>query len=160
MLLDDGPTLFEPGSVDNGFRDVFRYIAHDPFWYGLEQSETWDIAGSIGDLVFDGFGAWFGTTPGTGRWLFYPTFVGETVNLVYWGHEAGFPIIEIYGPANDPKIVNTTIGITLTFSYSVAVGEKVTIDTQNLTVSNNAGDNLSPYLSGDIACDRDWETSA
>ncbi len=153
MLLDEGPDFNEPGEgiLDHGYREVLRYTAHDPFWYGLEQSATWGIEGALGDLVFDLAGAWFGNTPGVGRWLFAPNYVGETVNVIYWGHEVSPPIIEVVGPAINPTIVNSTLGVTLVLSYTVAAGESVEIDTLNLTVVNNAGTNLAMFLSGDVA---------
>jgi hypothetical protein len=155
VLLEQGPTFDERiGQYrhPDGYREALRFVAHDPVWRGGElQTQTWEIATALGDLVFDGLGAWFGATPGVGRWLFAPSFVGETASVVYWGTWAAKPIIEIAGPATNPTIVNSTIGVQLNLAYAVALGETVTIDTQNLTVTNNAGTNLLPYLSGDLA---------
>jgi len=155
VLLEQGPSFNEgPGSRPyhpNGYREALRFIAHDPFWYGTEQSQTWELDVTFGDLVFDGLGAWFGSVPGIGRWLFAPTFVGETVAVVYWGTEGAKPIIKIDGPAENPLIENTTIGARMEMDYTVAAAETVTIDTLALTVTNNAGTNLMPYLSGDLA---------
>ena len=152
MLLEDGPGFNEPAMVQpHGFEDTLTFTADDPFWYGPEQSESWAIEDALGDLVFDLAGAWFGPTPGVGRWLFAPNFVGETVQLIYWGHEGALPIIQLTGPATNPAISNSTLGVTLTLSYTISAGETVTIDTLNQIVKNNLGDNLFGYLNGDVA---------
>ena len=156
-LLESGPTFDEgPGPLPfypTGYDEVLRFVAHDPFWYGsVEQVETWELPEDFGDLVFDLEGAWFGTTHGDGRWLFAPTSIGESVNVIYWGTRFAKPIIEIDGPAENPYVENTTIGTSLFLNgYTVALGETVTINTLTLTVTNNAGDNLMPYLEGDLA---------
>ena len=154
-LLEQGPS-YDEGPLGTpyyptGFREALRFVAHDPFWYGLEQSESWALPADIGDLVFDGAGAWFGEIAGTGRWLFATTYIGETASIVYWGTRFAKPTIEIDGPAEDPSVSNTTIDTTLRMSYTVAAGETVTINTLNQTVVNNAGTNLMPYLTGDLA---------
>lgn len=154
VLLEMGPTFDEQVGAyrfPEGYRETLRLVAHNPLWYGPEQSQSWAISDAIGDLVFDGAGAWFGATPGVGRWLFAPTFVGETVSVIYWGTYAARPTITLTGPATNPTISNTTLNLQLDLSYSVALGETVTIDTQALTVTNAAGDNLLSYLSGDLA---------
>lgn len=154
-LLEAGPN-FDEGSdgqyyFPNGFLEVLRFVAHDPFWYGHQQVETWEIPQNFGDLVFDLSGAWFGVLPGGGRWVFAPTFVGESVTVVYWGTRFAKPTIEITGPAEYPLIQNSTIDTTISMDYIIAAGEVVTIDTLTQTVYNNAGDNLMPVTSGDIA---------
>ena len=163
FLLESGPAFDEDSTgaklVPTGYREVLRFVGHDPFWYGQEQSETWEIAEALGDLVFDGEGAWFGETgggvcagsSGGGRWLFSDSSVSETIAVVYWGTREAKPTITIEGPAETPVIGNSTIGVTLELDYTVAAGETVTIDTLALTVENNAGANLQPYLSGDLA---------
>lgn len=154
-LLAEGPAFNQgPGPMptfQTGYREALRFIAHDPFWYGTEQSQSWAVAEDLGDLVFDGFGAWCGPTPGTGRWLFAPTFVGQTVQIVYWGTAPAKPIITITGPAENPVVENTTLNARIEMSYTVALGETVTIDTLALTVTNQAGTNLMPFTGGDIA---------
>lgn len=152
MLLEEGPNYNEPSNVlPHGIDDTIRLTADDPFWYGPPQEQSWNLRRAFGDLVMDGEGAWMGATTGVGRWLFYPSFVGETVSVVYWGHEGALPFIRITGPANSPIIVNSSLGVTLLLDYVVAAGEVVTIDTQTPSVTNNFGDNLFGYLSGDVA---------
>lgn len=153
-LLEQGPAFDEGRGAAHhpaGYSEALRFVAHDPFWYGMEQTETWEVAGALGDLVFDGAGGWLGTSHGVGRWLFHTTFVGETVNTVYWGTAPARPIITIDGPATNPIVENTTTGARIEMDYAVAAGETVTIDTLALTVKNNAGTNLSPYTTGDLA---------
>lgn len=160
FMLELGPAFDEDSNaarfIPTGYREVIRFVAHDPFWYGQEQTETWTIDADLGDLVFDGEGAWLGTTHGVGRWLFSTSYVGETVSLVYWGTETAKPLIEIDGPAEAPTVSNTTIGVTLSLAYDIAAGETVTIDTLALTVTNNLGTNLLPYLTGDLASFGIW----
>ena len=154
VLLEQGPTFNESVSAyrsPEGYREALRFVAHNPVWFGSEQSQSWGIDTALGDLVFDGSGAWFGSVPGVGRWLFAPTFVGETIGVIYWGTWPAKPTIIIDGPAINPSINNTTLGVQLNLSYSVAVGETVTINTLNLTCQNNFGTNLLPYLTGDLA---------
>jgi len=167
-LLAQGPAFDQgPGpmpSYPTGYREALRFIAHDPFWYGTEQSQTWEIGGALGDLVFDlgatgpfitttpaTAGGWLGVSHGSGRWLFAPTFVGESVQVIYWGTAPAKPVITITGPAENPAIENTTIGTRIEMDYTVALGEMVTVDTLALTVQNHLGTNLLPYTSGDLA---------
>ncbi len=154
-LLEQGPTFNEgPSGLPyhpTGFREALRFVAHDPFWYGLEQTESWALPTDIGDLVFDDAGAWFGEIAGTGRWLFATTYIGETVSIVYWGTRFAKPTIEIDGPAENPSVSNATIGVTLTMDYTAVVGETIIINTLDQTVVNNSGTNLMPYLTGDLA---------
>ena len=160
LLLEEGPSYAEASPVlPTGIQDSLVLTADDPFWYGAEQEQSWNLAATFGDLVLDSegdcapgaFGGWMGATSGVGRWLFYPNYVGEAVAVVYWGHEGAAPLIEITGPATNPSITNSTLGVTLTMDYTVAAGEVVTIDTLDLTVTNNFGANLFAYLNGDVA---------
>jgi len=153
VLVEQGPTFDERvdvNQVPTGYREVVRFIAHKPFWFGVEQSETWQLPDSERDLIFNGAGAYFGPA-GSGRWVFSPTFVGETIDVTYWGTEPAKPIIIIDGPAELPTIENSTINVRLELDYNVSAGETVSIDTLALTVSNGAGENLYPFLSGDLA---------
>lgn len=151
-LLEAGPN-FDEGPESRpyhprGYYEVLRFVAHDPAWYGLEQSEDWVLpAGGLGALVFDGTGAWFGAA---GEWLFDTSYVSETVDVVYWGTVGARPVIAIDGPAAMPVIANNTTGTEIQLGYTVVEGEAVTIDTLALTVENGDGTNLMPYLAGDI----------
>lgn len=151
-LLEGGPNFDEgPESspyYPRGYYEVLRFVAHDPAWYGLEQSEDWTLPARLGALVFDGVGAWFGAG---GEWLFDTSYVSETVEIVYWGTVGANPIITIDGPAALPVVTNDTADTEIRLDYTVVEGETVTIDTLALTVTNGDGDNLTPYLTGDLA---------
>lgn len=163
-LLAQGPAFDQgPGPMPTyptGYREALRFMAHDPFWYGAEQTETWEGAGLLGDLVFDRgaagttlatAGGWLGQTSQDGRWLFHPTSSGELTHVIYWGTVPAKPIIKITGPAMNPAISNFSINTYIQMNYTLAAGEIVTIDTSALTVMNQAGVNLLPYTSGDLA---------
>lgn len=157
-LLEAGPTFDEgPGAAElapTGYREVLRFIADDPCWYSdVTLTHTWSTAmTAIGDLVFDGSGAWFAQNAGiAGRWLFNISYVGETTSVIYWGTARARPTVTITGPAENPTIENTTTGTSITMDYEIAAGEVVTIDTLELTVTNASGTNLLPYTTGDLA---------
>ena len=154
VLLEQGPTFNEQVGAYRypvGYREALRFVAHDPVWRGALQSETWALEDALGDLVFDLAGAWFGVTSGTGRWLFSTSNVGETISIIYWGTWPAKPIIIIVGPATNPVIENSTLGVRLELDYAIATGEIVTIDTRLLTCANDSLVNLLPYLTGDLA---------
>jgi len=153
-LLQQGPNFDQgPGPMPaypTGYREALRFVAHDPFWYGTEQSETWEVEIFEG-LIFNTVGSWTGGIRGVGRWLFGASIVSEATEIVYWGTKEAKPIITIAGPAINPVIFNQTTNVQINMTYSFLVGEIVTINTQDLTVSNNFGGNLLPYTAGDIA---------
>lgn len=169
-LLEAGPRFDEgPGPPPRrplGFREALRFVAHDPCWYSaVTLSQTWGTAlTSTGDLVFDyagvpfgDFGAWFG--PGTGpgptawtRWLFdYSSLMGAEGDIVYWGTFAAKPTIVATGPATSVVVENQTTDVNITLNTGLAIGETVTIDTLDLTVTSDVAGNLLPYMSGDLA---------
>lgn len=137
--------------VPYGFQEVLRLICHDPLWKGREQQRIWTLADNFGDLIFDGEGAWFGTSGISGRWLFETTYISESADIYYKGHELARPIITIRGPAYYPKISNEATGITLTLEYDLADGEEVVMNIDTLSVVTNQGDNLLPYLRGNLS---------
>ena len=151
-LLEAGPN-FDEGPESSpyhprGYYEVLRFVAHDPVWYGLEQSEDWTVPEGLGALVFDGTGAWFGAA---GEWMFDEGYIDETVEVTYWGTVGARPVVTIEGPATSPTITNDTTGANILLDYKIDEGETVTIDTLALTVENDDGDNLMPYLTGDLA---------
>ena len=154
-FAEQGPALnlmADDRVAPHGFKEVLRFVGFDPFWYVAEQSQSWAVADAIGDLVFDGLGAWFGKVPGEGRWLFASGVIGEQIEVVYWGHELAKPIIEIDGPALSPvTITHSELGVTLTYSRNIVAGETVTLDFSTLQYTNNFGLNLTQYVSGDVA---------
>ena len=157
-LLEQGPAFDEKvGDVfpANGYREALRFVAHDPFWYGQTQVQTWTIA-ALDALVFDTDGtsltrAWFGKNRGVGYWFFGGEAVSANVEVVYWGTVGAKPIFVINGPATNIVIDNTTVGSRIEMDYVVSAGETITVDTLALTVTNNASTNLQPYTTGDLA---------
>ena len=73
------------------------------------------------------------------------------MGIVYWGTVTAKPLIVVTGPAENPAVENTTLGTRIEMDYTLALGETVTIDTLALTVTNQAGTNLLPYTTGDLA---------
>jgi hypothetical protein len=157
-LLEQGPAFNEdqgPQFPSSGYREVLRFVAHDPFWYSQEQTQSWTIE-ALDALVFDTDGtsqvrAWFGKTPGEGFWFFGGDSVSASVQVVYWGTKGAKPVFTITGPAINPIVDNTTIGARIEMDYSAVLGETITIDTLALTVTNNFGENLSPNTTGNLA---------
>lgn len=137
--------------VPYGYREVLRFRCHDPFWRGVEQERFFTLPTTIGDLVFDGEGAYFGIAGFTGRWVYQPDYVSDTVSLVYHGHDVARPIMSISGPAEFPTITNLTTGISLNLDYDVVAGEQVTMNIDKLSVTNNFGDNLLGFLRGNFS---------
>ena len=150
-LLEAGPTFDEgPGaspSYPTGYEEVLRFVAHDPFWYGQEQQESYEMPADIDALIFGGGGAWFDAA---GEWLFADGFVSESHTIVYWGSAPARPVIEIVGPANNTLIENETTGVQLLLGASIPRGTTVTIDTLELTAKD--GDDISwmQHLDGDL----------
>lgn len=144
----------------NGYVEVLRFVASDPFWYGPEQQQSWQVEDEFDDLLFDidyvdpgeEEGAWFGLTEGTGRWLFANPFVNASIEVPYWGHHAAEPVIQLTGPiASGLILANNDAGVSLVYNAAVAPGRVVTIDTLNLTAYDDLGNDLYLYLTGDIS---------
>jgi hypothetical protein len=158
-ILELGPSHNREDDGLTGYREALRFVGNDPFWYGPEQSQSWTLPDTFDDLVFDfgtpatagNAGAYFGTTPGTGRWLFADAYLSDQVEVVYWGTHPAYPTIEITGPATDPVITNDTLDVSISMNYTIGSGETVTIDTRDITAEDSGGNDLYSYVSGDIA---------
>ena len=159
-ICEIGPQFDRGDENQRGYTEALRFVANDPFWYGASQEASFAISDSFDNLVFDigepgvadaDAGAWFGDVPGSGRWIFSGDYVSKQIEIPYWGHEFAAPIITITGPANDPIIRNTDLASQLSFDYNVVAGQVVTIDTLNLTVTDNAGQDLYSFLTGDVS---------
>lgn len=158
-VLEMGPQWDQSGTEDlNGYVEAIRLVASDPFWYGPEQQQAWSIAPVFEDLIFDqGYvpagdeGAWFGLTPGTGRWLFANSYLSATIEIPYWGHHTAEPVIQIIGPAQDLTMRNNDTDAQITFNYTVGPGRTVLLDTLNLTAYDDLGNDLFLYLTGDLS---------
>ena len=153
FIPEAGPTFEEEQRrmIPYGWSEVLRLRAHDPFWRGVTQQREFVLPESTGDLVFDGEGAWFGVAGFTGRWVFQPDYVSDTITLVYHGHDIARPIIYLAGPASFPSITNLTTGISLNLAYELVAGELVVMDIDALSITNNFGDNLLGYLRGNFS---------
>lgn len=158
-IVEIGPAWDMPDDRNlNGYVEVLRFVASDPFWYGPEQQQAWSIAAVFEDLIFDqGYvpagdeGAWFGLTPGTGRWLFANSYLSATIEIPYWGHHSAEPVIQIIGPAQDLTMRNNDTDAQIAFNYTVGPGRTVLLDTLNLTAYDDLGNDLFLYLTGDLS---------
>lgn len=157
LLLTDGPQFdMGPGpspAYPQGYNEVLRFVAHDPYWYGALQQQIWTLPTAFGDLVFDGEGAYF-NTPGrtpNGRWLFETSAVSETIEVVYWGTQRARPTIYFDGPASDPSVEHLNTGNRILLDYDIEAGQTITINTLEQTIELNDGTNLIPYFDGDLA---------
>jgi hypothetical protein len=149
--LEQGPTFDEgPGAspeYPTGYHEVLRFIAHDPFWYGQEQQETYAVPTILNALIFGGGGAWFDAA---GQWYFADGYVSESNNIIYWGNVPAKPTIEITGPAQNVLIDNETSDVQIWLTRNVSSGTTVTIDTLELTAEDDGGTSWDRYLEGDL----------
>jgi hypothetical protein len=62
VLAEQGPAFDFRSDWDrvcSGYSEIVRFVAHDPFWRGRTQTQSWLFPDDFGDLVFDGNGAFF-----------------------------------------------------------------------------------------------------
>jgi len=158
-VLELGPAFDMEDVAVHGYIEALRFLAFDPFWYGAEQEQSWSLPAEFDNLVFDygdtgvdaeDAGAWFGASVGEGRWIFADNYLSEEIEVPYWGHETAVPVITITGPANRPVIENVSTGTQIALDYDVPAGNVVQIDTLNLTVIDQDGNDLFMYLTGDV----------
>jgi len=143
-----------------GYTEVLRFVASDPFWYGPEQRQRWEVGGNLEHLRFtEAIGAddcgWFGTgaVAGDGFWYFADTYViggAAPVLIPYWGHQRAELQLELRGPMHDFVLSNPDTGSSLSFNYDVGRGRTITIDLHNLTAVDDLGNDLFMYLLGDF----------
>jgi hypothetical protein len=132
-----------------------QLVFNDPFWKWvtapLDVGETRDDEGRIcveediftlaNELVF----------PFVGPWLMGTTVATATLTCTNDGSWAVQPVITLEGPCEDWTLTNPANGKALAWDgYSIALGEVVTLDIPNKTVTNGAGDDLRPYVSGNF----------
>lgn len=137
-----------------GYREVLRMISYDPFFYGLEQSQSWELEVDVGDLIFDGVGAWFGATSGVGRWLFYASTINKTVEVAYHGTVKAKPSAVIIGPADNIQISNIDTNVIIGYTEPIGTGETLTIDSLDQTALLDDGvteTDVANYITGDIS---------
>lgn len=110
------------------------FFAEDPRIYDntlLSQSI------SLGATVYTGFGFNLGFDFGFGGTS--STTDGIFVNNP--GNRPTPPVITINGPVTNPRVLNDTVGRTMTFNIILATGEYLTIDTKYKTVKLNGTTN-------------------
>lgn len=89
------------------------------------------------------------------------TYTGGTVigslTVTNAGNADAYPLIRIYGPCTNPKLINVTTGQTLAFAgLTVNVGEFLEVDTRAKTVFYLGNSNDSRYSTFDFATSEWW----
>lgn len=144
VMPSDGPAYARDNTISRpfSFGETVRLLASDPLWYGADETVLTLIPSTTDQLVF----------PITFPIVFGLGVASGSLAVGYGGTWPAFPVITIDGPAAGPKVTNLTTGELLYFpSYTVALGERVTIDLSYAakTITNNLGENLVGYLSTD-----------
>lgn len=141
VMVAQGPEFVgrSPQQWDEwGFTETVRFIAHDPLWYDAATTTVATVPNTTDNLVF----------PITFPIVFGSGVISQSVNITYLGTWAAFPTLYIDGPVAGPSIRNVTTGEEITMNaYTVAAGERVTVDLGAKTIRNNLGVNLIGYLS-------------
>ena len=141
VMIASGPefTARNPSQWDEaGFTETLRWVAYDPTWYDAATSTVATIPTTTDNLVF----------PFTAPFLFGSGVISSSVNVTYTGTWAAYPTIYIDGPVGGPQLLNVTTGELIALNYTVALGERVTINLAYgaKTIVNNVGTNLIQYL--------------
>jgi hypothetical protein len=132
-----------------------QLTAYDPIWKWvncpLNAGETRDVNGRscmFTDTFDDSEEL---VLPFTPPFLLGITVYTATLTCVNSGSWAVKPVITLAGPLADWSLTNSTTGKTMYWNhYRIDTGETVTLDIPNKTVTNNDGDSLLTYLSGDF----------
>jgi len=148
VLIEAGPRFEprEPERLDEfGISETLRFIAHDPVFFDPDEHSVTFAAVTFPHLVFP-----VTLVPGDDM-VFAMGTVIDTANIAYVGTWASLPIIEITGPAQQPRIENLTTGELLWMSYMVPAGRVVTINLAYglKTVEDDLGNNLVGTLTSD-----------
>lgn len=148
VLMEIGPKFSEDlERWEKGYREVLRLVAHDPFWYGPDQSASLDIR-SGSNLIFYGdlgytdravFPIWFGSDDASMQ-----------VDVIYFGTWSAKPVVVVNGPFSFVEISNQSVDATVTMQYDALAGEIVTIDLVALRAYNSLDQVLTSYLQGDL----------
>lgn len=85
--------------------------------------------------------------------------IGETT-VVNDGNADAYPLIRIYGPCTEPKVLNETSGLTLNFvGLTINAGDFLEVDTRAKTVFYNGTPTDSRYNKFDFAVSEWWALS-
>lgn len=142
-----------------GYTEVLRFVASDPFWYGPEQQQRWEVAGNLEHLRFteapgETDCGLFGDAVGTGYWYFADAYIiggAAPAAIPYWGQHPASVVLELRGPLHDFTLENPDTGSMLFFDYALGAGRTVTLDLYNLTAVDDLGNDLFMYLVGDVS---------
>lgn len=152
VFITDGPR-FEPrqtGRWDEwSFQEALRFTAFDPVIYDPTEVtvtvETTVAEELVFPITFD--------VPGVvgARVAFGREDINITQNVNYVGTWLSYPIIEITGPLDNPRVDNLTTGEFVELDFNVPAGRVVTIDMRYgfKTVTDDLGVNLIGTLTTD-----------
>lgn len=135
---------FPEVSVDQwdeyGFSEMLQFEAFDPIWYDPAQITYVvdnDPADELAfDIAFDGDGIYFG---------------GDSYGIAsisYTGTWYSYPVIRITAPFSQVTLSQIQTGASVTITTGVSSGY-IDFDFENQTITDNNGNNLWGYLTGD-----------
>jgi|SRR3990167_389497 len=145
VVVEAGPTFQPRNPSDHNeyyIQESVRFIAHDPIYYDpTEECEAF-IFEFENHLVF----------PITFPIRFGIAAVSNTLDITYIGTWKTFPVIQITGPVNGPKITNSVTGKIIKLNYNIPGGRIVTINTQygNKSIVDDLGTNLIGVIDNPI----------
>lgn len=123
---------------------VFKlnFIAHDPFWYSNQVNET--------QYVFDAsFTPWL---PWQFPWNTSVAGIHANVTIDLEESWRVAPVFEVFGPAKEIVLENTSTSTRFQVNYALAEGEKMVINMHEKLVGLENGENLWPFSEGEM-----WE---
>jgi len=78
------------------------------------------------------------------------TFTAGSGTVTNGGNSPVYPTVRIYGEVTNPGLVNTTLGLTLSFSgLTIAAGHYIEIDMLNETIKYDGSTNYYSYVNSD-----------
>lgn len=148
VLLESGPQFPDDRKEwSRGYNEVLRFIAHYPLWFNPLRQRI-DASIDLGDnLIFYGDPGY--TDRAELPWWFGSDEIYDSLAVTYVGTFYARPSFQITGPFTNVEVDNISTGHTITFAYTAASGEQVTIDLQALKAYNSEAVNLTQYLGGD-----------
>ncbi len=119
-----------------------KLIAHDPFWYAAEVN-------SIQYLFEAAFTPWL---PWQFPWNTSVAGIHAKVMIPLEESWRVAPMFEVYGPAKEIVLENTSAGTRFQVNYDLAEGEKMVINMHEKLIGLEDGQNLWAYSEGEM-----WE---